>query len=113
MGLPDYLSPEWMAERARMDAASAVPPSDPALWKLIPPVLVPVAEKALDRQVSGSHYKDLAIQPIEYIHANGLPFSEGCVIKYISRWRSKGGIADLRKAKHFIELLIEMETKGQ
>lgn len=65
---------------------------------------------ALDKQVSGDHYKDLKIQPIEYIHANGIPFAEGSVIKYVSRWRSKGGIKDLEKAKHFLELLIELET---
>jgi len=64
---------------------------------------------ALDKQVSGDHYKDLKIQPIEYIHANGIPFAEGSVIKYVSRWRSKGGIKDLEKAKHFLELLIELE----
>ena len=68
---------------------------------------------ALDTQVSGGHYKSLAIQPIQYIHANGIPFAEGSVIKYVTRWRSKGGIADLEKAKHFLELLIELETNAQ
>ncbi|AJO79105.1 DUF3310 domain-containing protein [Pseudomonas sp. MRSN 12121] len=68
---------------------------------------------ALEKQVSGSHYKALKIQPIEYIHANGIPFAEGSVIKYVTRWRDKGGIADLEKAKHFIELLIELEQKAR
>lgn len=68
--------------------------------------------KALDKQIGGSHYKDLKIQPVEYIHANKIPFCEGNVIKYVSRWRDKGGIADLEKAKHFIELLIDLERKG-
>ena len=67
---------------------------------------------ALAKQEGGDHYKALKIQPIEYIHANGIPFAEGCVIKYVSRWRNKGGIKDLEKAKHFIELLIELETKA-
>ena len=67
---------------------------------------------ALEKQVAGDHYKKLKIQPIEYIHANGIPFAEGCVIKYMTRWRDKGGIADLEKAKHFIELLIELETRN-
>ena len=67
---------------------------------------------ALEKQVSGDHYKKLKIQPIEFIHANGIPFAEGCAIKYLCRWRDKGGLADLEKAKHFIELLIELETKG-
>jgi hypothetical protein len=65
----------------------------------------------LDTQVGGDHYKKLAIQPIEYIHANGIPFAEGSAIKYLTRWRDKGGIKDLEKAKHFIELLIELEGR--
>lgn len=68
---------------------------------------------ALNAQVSGDHYKSLKIQPIEFIHANGIPFAEGSVIKYVTRWRAKGGIADLEKAKHFLELLIELEKKAQ
>ncbi len=66
---------------------------------------------ALSNQVSGGHYKSKAIQPVEYIHANAIPFMEGNVIKYVSRWRDKGGIADLQKAKHYIEMLIELERK--
>ena len=66
---------------------------------------------ALEIQEGGSHYKDLKIQPVEYIHANGLGFCEGNVVKYITRWRSKGGVEDLKKAKHFIELLIELEQR--
>ena len=67
---------------------------------------------ALSTQVSGDHYKSLVIQPIEYIHANNIPFAEGSVIKYVTRWRDKGGLADLEKAKHFLELLIELERKA-
>ena len=67
---------------------------------------------ARSKQVAGDHYKKLKIQPIEFIHANGIPFAEGCAIKYLCRWRDKGGLADLEKAKHFIELLIELESKG-
>ena len=65
---------------------------------------------ALDTQVAGGHYKDLVIQPVEYIHKNRIPFIEGSVIKYVTRWRGKGGVDDLRKAKHFLDILIEMET---
>ena len=67
---------------------------------------------ALDVQVDGSHYKDQAIQPVEYIHANGIGYMEGNVIKYVSRWRKKNGIKDLEKAKHYIELLIELEARA-
>jgi hypothetical protein len=66
---------------------------------------------ALDKQVEGNHYKDLPIQPIEYIHANAMGYMEGNVVKYVSRWRKKNGIADLEKAKHYIELLIELENR--
>jgi hypothetical protein len=65
---------------------------------------------ALDVQVGGGHYKDYAIQPVEFIHKNKIPYIEGCCIKYLCRWREKGGIEDLRKVKHYIDLLIEMEA---
>lgn len=66
---------------------------------------------ALEKQINGDHYKSLTIQPVEYIYANNIPFLEGNVIKYVTRWRNKNGIADLEKAKHYIELLIELESK--
>jgi hypothetical protein len=64
---------------------------------------------ALSTQVAGGHYKELKIQPVQYIHANGIGYFEGNVIKYVSRWRVKGGIPDLEKARHYIDLLIELE----
>lgn len=67
---------------------------------------------ALDKQVAGNHYKDLPIQPVEFIHANAIGYFEGNVIKYVSRWRKKNGVADLEKAKHYIELLIELEARN-
>lgn len=66
---------------------------------------------SLEKQVSGDHYKDMNIQPVEFIYANGLGYFEGCVLKYISRWRKKNGLADLEKAKHYIELLLELERR--
>jgi len=66
---------------------------------------------ALDKQVGGGHYKDFPIQPIEFIHKNGIGFCEGNAIKYLCRWRDKNGIQDLEKAKHYIDLLIEMENE--
>lgn len=68
---------------------------------------------ALSVQEGGDHYKTMKIQPVEFIHANNLPFIEGCVVKYVSRWRAKGGIKDLEKARHFIDLLIELESKKE
>lgn len=69
-------------------------------------------ESKLNKQVDGTHYSKLAIQPVEYIHANNIPFIEGSIIKYVTRWRDKGGMVDLRKAAHFIDLLIELESKN-
>ena len=66
---------------------------------------------ALDGQVDGTHYSRLAFQPVEYIYANNLPFIEGSIIKYATRWREKGGIKDLQKIIHFAEILIELESK--
>ena len=66
---------------------------------------------ALDKQVSGSHYKDKGIQPIVYIHANNLGFCEGNVIKYVTRHKDKNGAADIKKAIHYLELLLELEYK--
>lgn len=66
---------------------------------------------ALASQVAGDHYKKMKIQPVQYIHANNIPFIEGCIIKYVSRWRDKGGVRDLEKIKHFVDLLIELESK--
>ena len=67
----------------------------------------------LDVQVGGDHYRDMRIQPVTFITENGLGFLEGCVIKRMCRWRSKGGIEDLRKAMHEIELLIDAEENEQ
>lgn len=94
--LPDYGVPTGFVPRRIQAPAPAPAPA-------------PKAPSALDVQVGGGHYKKTAIQPIQYIHSNGIPFAEGCVIKYVSRWRDKGGIQDLEKAKHFLELLIELE----
>jgi hypothetical protein len=62
-----------------------------------------------DVQIGGSHYKDMKIQPIEFIVGNNIPYIEGNIIKYICRWRSKNGVEDLEKAKHYLEMLIENE----
>ena len=63
----------------------------------------------LAQQVGGDHYRKMAIQPVEYILASGLGFVEGSVVKYVSRWQSKGGLEDLEKARHLLSLLIESE----
>jgi hypothetical protein len=67
----------------------------------------------MQTQVGGDHYKGYAIQPAEFIHKNGIGFAEGNVIKYVCRHRSKGGADDLRKAIHYLEMLIELEYPVQ
>jgi len=68
---------------------------------------------ALDKQVSGNHYKDKGIQPIVYIRANNLGFCEGNVIKYVTRHKDKNGAADIKKAIHYLELLLELEYQDK
>ena len=72
-----------------------------------------MSEKALDKQIGGNHYKDSKIQPIEYILENNIGYVEGNVIKYVSRWKQKNGIQDLKKARHYLDLLIEHLEKEE
>ena len=58
-------------------------------------------------QVGGNHYTKMAIQPMEYSMLNGLGAAEHTVIKYVSRWKDKGGLQDLEKAQHTLQLLID------
>ena len=64
---------------------------------------------ALESQVGGNHYASMKIQPIEYSMANEMNPLQHTAIKYLSRYKSKGGVEDLRKAIHSIELLIDFE----
>ena len=88
MGIPDYESDaykEWINKRAQ---------------ELMPSEI----------QIGGSHYKKFKIQPAEFCYYNNIPYLEATAIKYLCRWKDKGGIQDLEKAKHFIDLLIEFEN---
>lgn len=84
--------------------------------------MIPVSEETLKEvnkfmstvnniQHGGTHYKEKPVQPWDYIAANGLGYFEGNVVKYVSRWRDKGGVEDLRKARHYLDKLIELETR--
>jgi hypothetical protein len=66
-------------------------------------------KSALNTQVGGDHYKQMAIQPIEFCHANDIEAAEGAAIAYICRHRFKNGKADLEKAIHTLQMLIELE----
>jgi hypothetical protein len=63
--------------------------------------------KSSKKQVGGNHYLKYKIQPVEFIIKNNIGFVEGNIIKYILRFKEKGGVQDLLKAKHYIELLID------
>jgi hypothetical protein len=73
------------------------------------PTTIAKSENPLQDQQGGDHYKIQKIQPVQYIHANGLGFIEGNIVKYITRHRLKNGIEDLRKIAHYVELLAELE----
>jgi len=66
-----------------------------------------------DTQVGGNHYKDMKIQPSEFINKNELQFAEGNAIKYICRHGSKGQKQDLEKAKHYIDMIIERDYPAE
>lgn len=68
---------------------------------------------ALDIQEGGDHYRKMKIQPIEFIHANELDFLQGNVIKYITRHKNKNGAADVRKALHYCQLILELQYKEE
>lgn len=79
----------------------------PKFFKLVKAVDEPVS--AVEGQVGGDHYTRMKIQPITYVLENDIPFPEGNIIKYVSRWRNKGGVEDLKKAKHMLQVLIDYE----
>lgn len=61
------------------------------------------------KQEGGNHYKLLGIQPVEYIQANSLNFFEGNVVKYVTRHRSKNKAQDIKKAIHYLQLILQYE----
>jgi Protein of unknwon function (DUF3310) len=69
----------------------------------------PLGAKASETQVGGEHYTSLPIQPMTYSMANNLDACQHTIVKYVTRFREKGGKLDLEKAKHTIDLLIEHE----
>lgn len=67
------------------------------------------SDTALDVQVGGGHYKKYPVQPVEYAMANNLNYCQANAIKYVTRYRDKGGREDLEKAIHNIQILIDLE----
>jgi hypothetical protein len=65
------------------------------------------ADLANARQVAGTHYQS-KIQHWDYVVANDLDYFQGQITKYVTRWKHKNGITDLRKAQHFLEKYLEV-----
>ena len=59
------------------------------------------------KQVGGTHYAKMSIEPIVFIQANSIPFVEGNIIKYICRYKEKNGMEDLKKARDYLDILIQ------
>lgn len=72
---------------------------------------VPARFFANSTQIGGDHYHNKAIQPWDYIVQNNLGYLEGCIIKYVSRYKEKNGVEDLEKARHFLDKLIEVTNE--
>ena len=62
-----------------------------------------------NNQIGGTHYAKCEIEPVEYIHANGLDFNEGSIVKYITRHRRKNGAEDIKKIKDFCDIILELD----
>ena len=80
-------------------------------WIIRDPVSGSLSDSPSDQQVGGDHYSKLAIQPMEYCHRNRLDAAAIKVIKYVTRWRDKDGIRDLKKALHSLEVWIDLEER--
>ena len=65
--------------------------------------------ESLDKQIGGKHYRNMKIQPAEFINENKLLFAEGNAIKYICRHQSKGKADDIKKAIHYLEMILERD----
>ncbi len=57
------------------------------------------------------HYTDGEIEPIDFINANNIDYLEGNIVKYISRYKLKNGVEDLKKAEFYLRMLIQREGK--
>jgi hypothetical protein len=68
--------------------------------------------EANEHQVGGDHYRRQTIQHWDFVAANGLDYFQGQITKYVSRWKLKGGVEDLEKARHFLDKYIELVKQG-
>jgi hypothetical protein len=69
--------------------------------------------KVLNKQVGGSHYQDFVIQPADFVNKNKMLFAEGNAIKYICRHSKKNKAEDIKKAIHYLEMILERDYKEE
>jgi len=104
------IDPEWLVRGGMKDSQlckCAPVISEPTLPSAPEPAkMAPMGSKANEVQVGGTHYKS-EIQHWDFIIANEIPYLEAMVIKYLTRWRKKGGTQDVLKAYHFMLKLAE------
>lgn len=103
---------DFLATHGYERAYKWVTSSDGGDYMYITDISGPDIQTSLEQQVGGKHYKNFAIQPVEFIHKNNLGFIVGNIIKYICRYKDKNGIEDLQKAKHYIDILIQLESNN-
>jgi hypothetical protein len=100
--------------KTRMQIATVVTTNKPITQESNSPHIVEThydaKQTALDVQVGGDHYKNLAIQPVEFCEKNKLSHLESSIVKRVCRWRTKDGLKDLLKIKHEVDLLIELNN---
>lgn len=101
--IDDATPEEWTESSQRVMQSVAQQLGVPSEWTHPTP--------ANATQIGGGHYKKLKFETWDVIADWGLGYFDGNAVKYLSRWRNKGGVEDLRKARHYIDKLIEMETK--
>tara|TARA_Y100001963_G_C6686856_1_gene402634 strand:+ start:188 stop:463 length:276 start_codon:yes stop_codon:yes gene_type:complete len=58
------------------------------------------------------HYTSGGIECIDYINACKFDYLEGNIVKYVTRYKHKNGVEDLRKAEFYLRMLIERESHG-
>jgi hypothetical protein len=106
------MSKHLMKQLDRLEGPISLYAEDPAIRQGMDDMRLAINAEmttANETQIGGDHYKAKSIQPWDFIAANQLGYFEGNIVKYVSRWRDKGGINDLKKARHYLDKLIELE----
>ena len=100
---------EKLAEEALEEVAEWVDDAVEDVSDFVDSAVDALPFEALRKQVSGSHYADQAIEPIDYVMANDLGYCEGNVVKYVTRHKLKNGKEDILKAIHYLEFILEFQ----